>query len=556
MAHRTIGIEIGEKSIHLVQCYVTETEVTVERQTHMRLPEAKDDKRGSLHEITNWVYSDRGHSIDAIGQTVDSTSALIAHKVFALNDPRVIDKVLDMTMADTWTITPDTQLSFEIGEFVKAKSEEDEDGYDVTVLNYPKSKLQEHIDLLKPNRLDPHVMLPELQAIKYAVERFLNLPSEPCALIDIGSNKASLTIVDDNKITMSRAFMLGSARIDESLAQALNITPDEAETLKCSSGFLAMPGEEMATYEKLVGMNEIVPLEDTSLIPTITASCANGISMLFTAIHQSLMGFVTKTRKEPMMIYIMGGGSQLPGLEDWMTRQMGVPCTRSIPLANGTSGSDSILLQPDFSMDALCAAIAAATNIDSACSLNLRRRDLAHKGSLEYLKDSSWVLASLILLIILSASFLTATRFKTINTEHAQIKAALEQASESTFGKKMTNLKTIKKEMDASKGYTFLPNKTAFEHFEWLSNEITMNLSDVDLELSQLDIDTQRKIVTLRGEVGGDDGLPKFMQLLEQYECFPNEIAEPKTSKIKERTAFTLRVEANHCSTGGGDDDE
>ena len=76
----------------------------------------------------------------------------------------------------------------------------------------------------------------------------------------------------------------------------------------------------------------------------------------------------------------------------------------------------------------------------------------------------------------------------------------------------------------------------------------------MEMELSQLDIDVQRKIVTLRGEVAGDEGLPKFLLLLEEYECFPDEIPEPKTSKNKERTAFTLRVEATNCSSGGADE--
>lgn len=116
------------------------------------------------------------------------------------------------------------------------------------------------------------------------------------------------------------------------------------------------------------------------------------------------------------------------------------------------------------------------------------------------------------------------------------------------------NYRQIEAEIADSQGFSFIPERTAFTHFAWISSQVNDNLSDVEMDLNSLDIDTQRKIVTIRGEVSGDDGLPKFMQLLEQYECFPNEIQEPKTSKTRDRVAFTLRVEATQCASGGDGD--
>ncbi len=547
-SHRTIGIENGAQAIHLAVCLFDGERVTLERQTSARLPESEEERAEVLQHLSDWVYENKSQSIDAIGQAVESTSALMAHKVFAFNDPRVIDKVLEMTMAETWTITDDTQLSFEVGEPVKAQAEGESDGYDVTVLNYSREKLRQSIDLFKPYRLEPHVMIPELQAMPYAVSSFFDFPADPVAVLDIGANKATLLIIEDGVIKISRALKLGSHRIDEAITQSFEMSLDDAELLKCSSGFVAMPGEEMAVYKQLVDAGQIVPLDNPTQITTLANACLNGISMLFTAVNQTLMRYAMTSRKDPVAIYLTGNGARLAGLEAWMSRQMGVTCTRELP-----ARTPEATLDPDFSIVALSAAVAALKNIDGACPLNLRRGELAHKGSLEYLKDNKWILASLVVILIISAIFMMSTRVKTVNAEHDQLKAALEQASQDVFGKKMTSYNAIKKEIESSKGYNFLPQKTAFEHFEWLSNEITNNMTGIDLELSQLDIDTQRKIVTLRGEVAGDDGLPKFMQLLEQYECFPDEIAEPKTSKVKERTAFTLRVEANHCATGGDD---
>jgi hypothetical protein len=76
------------------------------------------------------------------------------------------------------------------------------------------------------------------------------------------------------------------------------------------------------------------------------------------------------------------------------------------------------------------------------------------------------------------------------------------------------------------------------------------------MDIQSLDIDNQRKIISISGDITGDEGLQKFLQLMEQNDCFPNEIPEPKTNKLKDRIHFNnLRIESHHCAGNGGNNE-
>lgn len=551
MAHKTLGIEIGAQQIHLAVCTVDGNRITLEEQMSAHYSD-ENDKDGEsletvLQSLSEKLYSDKRLTLEAIGMTLDSTLTLSSHEILPFSDPKIIENTIYTTMADKWSLTDDSMIAFRVGDYVRAKTEDDIDGYDVFVLHASKKEIESKIQKLAPCRLEPHVVLPELQAFDYVLDGFVQGLETPCVILDMGASKTRLYAINaSQQVTMSRVFKLGGKQLDEMLAKALRVSTQEAEEIKCSSGFVASAGMERACYERFVRAGRLVPTDVDPMV--ICQACQSGLNLLFTSIYQSLVLFTSSGDNDVQRMYLTGNASHLAGLDDWLTQQLGIPCSSSMTV----TGNENVL-SSDFSFCAIGAAIAASRSIDGDCPLNLRKGSLAHKGSLEYVSDNKWFLLALVVLLAISGVFSLTSHVKAVNAEYDQLKQAVEKASMEVFGKKITSLKEMRQEVEASQGYSFIPARTAFTHFEWLSNKIH-ETTDMDMELSQLDIDMQRKIVTLRGEVGGDDGLPKFLQLLEQYECFPDEIAEPRTSKVKERTAFTLRVEATNCSAGGSDE--
>jgi len=77
----------------------------------------------------------------------------------------------------------------------------------------------------------------------------------------------------------------------------------------------------------------------------------------------------------------------------------------------------------------------------------------------------------------------------------------------------------------------------------------------VNFEFGTLDIDVMTKVVYIEGDTDADAAVPMLTNVLEQYDCFPDDIPEPTTDKNRGRTGFKLRIEANHCYANSGEDD-
>lgn len=575
--YTTLGIDIGKRAIRLAVCQLEGSRINFNQFVSIPIARTEDGEglNAALSEASQWIAE---HSkkvpFDASGMTVDPTLALSTHRLMPFNDPRMIDQVLLSQLADIWKVDETSQISYEIGEFVapsvskdsdggEEEESENEGGYDVHVINYPRPELSELLSHLKLYNIDPHVVLPASNASMYAVDRVFNPPAGGWAILDIGESKSLLVVGIGHEIKQTRSFKLGSACIDSVLMEVFGGPQEDMRRLKEAMGFVAVPGMEMAVFEEAVYSSRVRAPEMEWQAPgwvsssgvlwpvepvVLSQACSQGLSVLMTGIRQTLVNF---SAKNPSMnafnFYLTGGGSSLCGLSNWLSQYLDVPCECQIPLSEQIS-EESVA---QFSLESASIAVAAALNIDTKCALNLRHGALAHKGSLAYIQDNKWILASLIVAVIGMFIFMSTMQTKAIDEEHARLKSALEETSQAVFGKKILKYSRIEDEIASSEGYAFIPERTAFTHFAWISSQVNDNMADIEMDLKSLDIDTYRKVVSFGGEINGNEGLAQFLQLLEQYECFPNEIPEPKTSKTKDRTSFTLRVDANKCSTGG-----
>lgn len=561
MANKTtIGLEIGTSALRYALC------VTDDKKTEIRAfgtvpvnepadASAEPDRNAAIETMAQLMAPYRKMPLDAIGLCVDPLLELSAHKLMPFADPRLLEQTLPQSLSDTWKIDANSQIAFEVGEFVKDPQTHAEDslkegGYLIHAVNYPKDVLQAEIARLKAHQIDPHVIMTSLNALALALPELAQVPEQTAwCILDIGANRTELHICRGTEILASRAFKVGGTTIDGAIAQAFDMPIGDARKMKENTAFLAAPGTEFQVYEALLQNHQIQPRDvDAAKLAAVTAQA---VSVLLSGIRQMIMQNVRKHRIDPTQICLIGGGSKLIGLDAWLSQSFGVACRRGFPLKPEALAGQTPDAAASLSIGAAAAAVCAQKNIDGKCPLNLRRGELAHKGSLAVIQEKKWILAALAVLVLIALIAMTATKSKAVQTEHDRLRAALETATLDVFGKKLLSYAQIEREIADSRGYAFIPDRTAFTHFAWISSQVNDNLSDVDMDLNSLDIDTQRKIVTFRGEVSGDEGLPKFMQLLEQYECFPNEIQEPKTSKSKDRVSFTLRVEATQCASGG-----
>ena len=559
MANTTIGLDIGARALRYALCNSdgAKAEITAFGTIPVH------PQPGSVSAL-NWdaAYAEmaeimapyRKIPLEGIGMCVDPTRALTLHKLMPFNDPRILGQVLPQALTDTWNVDDDTQIAFEVGGFVKGVQTDPDDessveGYDIHVVNYPKGILREEIEKSRAHEIDPHVVLTSTDAIRLALPLLVGASEEEVwCIFDIGEKHSEFFICRGTSILASRACKIGGSTIDDAIARAFEVSVDEARKLKEESAFLSTSGKELEEYDSLLNEGRLQPCEVD--VVRLSQTVSQAMLVLLSGIRQMILQNTRKLNIEPTKVYLIGGGAKLCGLERWLSRYFGVDCREGLPfkprLADGHSPEEI----SSISLGAAAVAICAQKNSAGKCPLNLRRGDLAHKGSLAVLQEKKWVLISLVLLVLIASIVMTATKERAVQAEYDRVRAALEDATQNVFGKKMLSYREIEKEIADSQGFSFIPERTAFTHFSWISSHVNDNLSDVEMDLDSLDIDMQRKIVTITGLVSGDDGLPKFMQLLEQYECFPNEIQEQKTSQTKDRVSFMLRFKVTNCSSG------
>lgn len=555
MSYKTIGIDIGVEAVRYVLCQ-TELKSAITQSGAIAIDHSDPEGMNvALGKLASSLVKLKKEQIDAIGLTVDPTVVLSTHRIFDFNDPALIANILPASVMDIWKNDGTAQLAFEVGEYIdrseesEGESDELNKGYDVRVINYPYIDLCDVLSRLKRVQIDPHVVIPANEALSYAIPSLLDVKdSDVYVILDIGARKTMLAVCEGREVKLARALKVGSNSLDSSIADAFNVSPEEARALKERSGFVAIPGTEQSVYTRCVQAGQIAEIEGDPM--AMAQACTRGLGVLFQGIRQTLMNYMSQKHPEPTHVYLTGGGSKLAGFADWLSQYMGVQCELGLPMGIWTNATQDEAV----TLDACAAALAAAANIEGKCPMNLRRGRLAHKGSLAFIQENKWILMACAVALIAAVAFMLITQAKTAQEEHDRLKASLEETTQAVLGKKLLNYNQIQKEFESSQNYDFIPERTAFTHLMWLSNNINDNLADVEMDLNSLEIDIQRKIVKIRGEVSGDDGLPRFMQLLEQYECFPKTIKEPKTSKIKDRTSFTLSVDANNCPTGGSND--
>ncbi|MFA5624300.1 MAG: pilus assembly protein PilM [Bradymonadales bacterium] len=543
MARQYIGIDAGENRVSVA--VLEESDKRLSLLWCGREEFGEGHKSVDLHHaLSALLKRERSKEVIAIGANVDASNVLTTKRTLPFNAPRVIEQILAQNVSDLWSKSDEMQLSFEVVGEIESQNEEEGKNYEIFVLSYPREALSAEIAKYKEAGVDPQVLLPEQNASPSAISLLFSPPAKVWAILDIGATQSVFTVFSENTMLLSRSIKLGSAIIDETFAEEFELTLKEAKTLKERSAFVSPPQFEDDWGAHFVAAGNIVQSEYE--FSAISQLSSRALGRLLSVLNQSLASIRVKEGAELELLLITGAGSLLPGLDHLLASQ----------LATQTSRIEQVLPweienSAEFSWAATVMAANAHLYSQEQCPLNLRQGQFAYKGSLEFINDHKWKLVALFTFLIVCMVFMAVMQFKAVNTESTKLRAALENASEEILGRRILSKNAIIDEMDKGATYAFIPKVTAFKHFEWLSTHIHDNLSDVEFELTALEIDSYQKKVVLRGEVVGDEGLPKIMKLLESYECFPDEIQEPRTQKVKDQVSFTLRIDANHCLTGG-----
>jgi general secretion pathway protein L len=477
---------------------------------------------------------------EVIAAAMPSASALSAVVQLPFDDPKVIEQVLASQLSGKLPVGDEHVTDFTV---LRAH---DTESFDVLVLAYPKDILGARLQELGDAGVDPQIatVLPFTQ---HCAARFLH-PGEGgvYGVLDIGRQQSVLTLMHGERFLSSRSLLVGGANIDQALVDAIPLDAHAATNFKHDFGFVAPRGLENTWFQQLAergAFDAELPCD----AERIAKACRDGLLPLLLALRQSLTALSVEHQVACDFIELAGGGARLRSLAPYLAHTLGidVKAMRFEGPAFTTVSPNPLALPEIFAP--LSLALAAAGSHDNGLSLNLRKGSFAFKGVFEFIKERAISFALLAALLLFSLVFMLAMQYRAVAHERELLKASLAEASSKVFGVEVLSKEAVNAEFEKAQAYTFIPERTAFDHFTWISNALTQALPEADFEFENMEINTQRKVVTIKANTASDEVIPQVMDVLEGYECFPKIIPEPKTQKLRGRVIFDLRIEADRC---------
>lgn len=169
----------------------------------------------------------------------------------------------------------------------------------------PKSLVNRYVNIFGETGLS----LTGLETEAFALSRSLvGNDNSPVLIVDIGAIASNIVIVENQVPVLSRAVDVGGKAVTNAIAQNLNISNDRAEQFKKDFGIK----------------------EGNDQMPKIIK---NSLSRVIVEIKNSLQLFAGKNSKKVEKMILSGGSSLVPGLEDYLSKEVGIKVFRGNPWA-------------------------------------------------------------------------------------------------------------------------------------------------------------------------------------------------------------------------------
>ena len=141
--------------------------------------------------------------------------------------------------------------------------------------------------------------------------RLLNL-----ALVDIGAGTSDIALTKDGTVIAYAMASIAGDEITEEIAQKYLLDFDAAEALK-----LNLKNSENQTFSDIVGVEYQLKTEE--VLGTINPAIEN----LANQIAENILRY---NQKSPSAVFLVGGGSQIPGLTEYLAEKLGLPKERVV----------------------------------------------------------------------------------------------------------------------------------------------------------------------------------------------------------------------------------
>lgn len=316
---RRLVLEVGSHFVKMAEFLCSKNHIKLVKGFTVKLPEGIVKKdiivdTEKLADLLIPIIKERKFSIQELEVVISSKSIITRETTLPKAKRTELDGVVHTNIDDLFPIkTSEYTFGYRILEEVREKGT---DMYKVLIVATPTEIIEPYIALAKKLKLKLKLIdfagNSLYKLAKYELD-YRHVEEKNVAVIDIGAKKTDLIIMSNNVLKLNRIVDKGSDTINQIIMKRLDCDYDRAEKLKKEFNSIILEGE--------------IGPEDEGYIVGL---CIQEGLRKITAELNKLIEFhnAYNKGKEIEHIYLVGEGSLVYGLNDYITELTGIPSER------------------------------------------------------------------------------------------------------------------------------------------------------------------------------------------------------------------------------------
>lgn len=395
--------------------------------------------------------------------------------------------------------------------------EEGGEKFEAIVAVAAREDIGAHLAGLGEAGIDPSILLVPEQGLIALHRAGWRSDSGTVAFLDLGHETSNLLVVDDERPIVARSMKHGGRKLTDRIARAFDVDEAEAERIKHQYAAVV---EGEAPNEQMFQLSEAV---------------TEAMRPIVRDVRRTLQSTYARDQVEIETLFIVGGTSVIPGLDKHLSQQLGVEVERLIPDDLAGGGDAAARLSAAWSM-----AIVGSDDQLRAEAINLRTGEFVYRGRSSYLRGQIVKFAAAAAVLLILVLVLLMAQKASHEAQRDAMRAALRDQTMSLFGEPVTQESQIKARLEGEGGGAgkLIPTRSAYE----ITYEIIRQVSsDLDLDLTRLEVDVDRNVIQIRGDTSDVQAVDRLVTDLEKLECL-KEIKKDKLTVRGDRADFELQI--------------
>jgi type IV pilus assembly protein PilM len=353
--------------------------------------------------------------------------------------------------------------------------------------------------------LDPKVvdLLPVPTAA--AASWMLGATDEAFAVVDVGGERTSVSVVAHGRLEYLRTFTGGGESVTRALAEAFSLDEDRAREGKHAEGFIDA-GDEAAEVE---GDERV-----------IADRCRDAVKPIVREIRRCLVAHATQTSRQVQRIYLCGGGSRLSGFDAYLASSLDLPVER-LPVQRPEFASlPGFADVADRFVTALGVALRAA-GASSMIGFDVRTGPFVFKGGSEQLRSRFVEMGLWMAAILVAGTALAFARMSLLSAEKAELDRQLAELTTEVLGQPVTDpARIVSKLSEGSGEASFVPKHSAYEIFAEVTEAVQATSDEgYDAKAKRIEVDMQRKQFSISGVADSAESVDTLQAKLADVIC-------------------------------------